>query len=277
LKLKRKSTIELEHIPTTENECATEIEADSDQSNETLRLIRQSDPCIVYQRIVKPFPTLALSTKLARGDYTVDATLINRFCESRFSYAALFVFAKSRSCDEEVDRYLWGTKRVLISASDEHHLVVFKRLKILITSQQAGSLFRLKFLLKQGNTIIASVLSSPIEVVSHSQYLKGSSFVGSLVRSFVRWLLISAAREPAIAAPLIEHVVPNCAAQSSPIAIVGRNLEGCSVLLDNAELKPLFSSASVIIVPAPSAEGRVALTVTNSNLTSTRAEITVHH
>jgi hypothetical protein len=53
----------------------------------------------------------------------------------------------------------------------------FKKLKLLSTSQQQGTLFRLKFVLKKyvGNVFQvlpkSCVFSEPIEVFSHTQYL----------------------------------------------------------------------------------------------------------
>jgi len=76
--------------------------------------------------------------------------------------------------DVELNQILDGSKVIRISTGV---FATFKKLKILSTTQQQGTLFRLKFQLKRyvGNVfeIIegASVTSNPIEVFSHTQYL----------------------------------------------------------------------------------------------------------
>lgn len=76
--------------------------------------------------------------------------------------------------DGELNQILDGSKVIRISTGV---FATFKKLKITSTSQQQGTLFRLRFQLKRyvGNVfeIIdgASVTSIPIEVFSHTQYL----------------------------------------------------------------------------------------------------------
>lgn len=94
--------------------------------------------------------------------------------------------------DGELNQILDGSKVIRISTGV---FATFKKLKILSTSQQQGTLFRLKFQLKRyvGNVfeIIdgASVTSNPIEVFSHTQYLnerKNGKHALLVANSFVR-------------------------------------------------------------------------------------------
>jgi hypothetical protein len=58
------------------------------------------------------------------------------------------------------------------------HVAILSRLKILCTTQQQGTLFRLKFVLKRydGNEFTdipgAMIISNPIEVFSHTVYIR---------------------------------------------------------------------------------------------------------
>lgn len=87
----------------------------------------------------------------------------------------LFVEASLIRSDSEqtLPLCIEGTRIVRISGS----IATFKKLKILSTSQQQGTLFRLKFTLKRyvGSVFeqvpTPSVLSNPIEVFSHTLYL----------------------------------------------------------------------------------------------------------
>lgn len=88
----------------------------------------------------------------------------------------LFVEASLLRSDSDVELPLCieGTKVVRISNGV---FATFKKLKILSTSQQQGTLFRLKFTLKRyiGNVFEqlpnTYVISNPIEVFSHTLYL----------------------------------------------------------------------------------------------------------
>lgn len=129
------------------------------QGHFQLRIAKQPNAKTVYQRILKPFPAVMLlgsGVNEAQSNLFVEATLIRS------------------DSDGELNQVLDGNKVIRISTGV---FATFKKLKILSTSQQQGTLFRLKFQLKRyvGNVfeIIegASVTSNPIEVFSHTIYL----------------------------------------------------------------------------------------------------------
>eukprot|EP01133_Synstelium_polycarpum_P007878 gene7878-9248_t len=114
----------------------------------------------LYQRILKPFPSVMLC-----GPGVESANLSNFFVE-----ASLL----RNDNQVELATCLDGNK---ISRISNGIFAPFKKLKILSTTQQQRTLFRLKFVLKRYigsdfQTISkASVLSDPIEVFSHTIYL----------------------------------------------------------------------------------------------------------
>jgi len=97
-----------------------------------LRIARQPPARTVYQRILKPFPAVMLSG----GNF--DASSMNNL----FVEAALL----RTDSDVEIPTILEGNKIVRISNGA---FATFKKLKILATSQQQGTLFRLRFTLKK--------------------------------------------------------------------------------------------------------------------------------
>lgn len=125
----------------------------------SLRIVQHSPCKTVYRRILKPFPSIGL----------VGA------CESNF-YDNLFVEATllRSDCSKELPLDLEGNRMVRISKNE---CATFKKLKIISTSQQMGTLVRLKFSLKRFvNNLFEPVddiyiLSEPIEVFSHILYL----------------------------------------------------------------------------------------------------------
>lgn len=129
-------------------------------SNYQLRLARQPPGKTVYQRILKPFPAVMLiitgPQDISNSNLFVEATLLRS------------------DSDVELSQCLEGNRIVRISNGV---FATFKKLKILSTSQQQGTLFRLKFTLKRyvGNVFEVvnncSVTSTPIEVFSHTLYL----------------------------------------------------------------------------------------------------------
>lgn len=114
---------------------------------------------IVYQRIIKPHPTLTLS-KI--GGYPAPGL-------------SLFVDVALVRADDELDVPAKIFEKESPVRVDIGTNAVFRRLKILDTSQRQGSHFRLKFSLASyhnGFSLLpVSVLSEPIEVVSHTQYI----------------------------------------------------------------------------------------------------------
>ena len=110
----------------------------------------------VYQRIIKPFPSILLE---GDGD---DKD--NLFVES--------ILVRQDS-EEELPCFD-GNKKLKIAPGA---FATFKKLKITSTSQQIGTKFRIKFQLKRydGESFIsipgANIISDPIEVYSHTAYL----------------------------------------------------------------------------------------------------------
>jgi hypothetical protein len=124
-----------------------------------IRIARQPPLKTVYQRILKPFPTVMLiSGQDSDSNLFVEATLL-------------------RSDNElPLPQCMDGNRIVRITNGI---FATFKKLKILSTSQQQGTLFRLRFSLKKyaGDQAAfeeipgCTVVSTPIEVFSHTQYL----------------------------------------------------------------------------------------------------------
>lgn len=130
------------------------------QTNATyqLRVSMQPPAQTVYQRILKPFPAVMLvGPHNESHDFFVEASLVRIDTNS------------------ELPMCLDGTR---VSNIAPGHLASFKRLKILSTTQQQGTLFKLKFQLKRYQkgsfeTIHGvHAVSIPIEVFSHTYYLQ---------------------------------------------------------------------------------------------------------
>eukprot|EP01120_Amphizonella_sp_Union-15-10_P003169 TRINITY_DN1354_c0_g1_i1.p1 TRINITY_DN1354_c0_g1~~TRINITY_DN1354_c0_g1_i1.p1 ORF type:complete len:612 (-),score=110.23 TRINITY_DN1354_c0_g1_i1:173-2008(-) len=130
-----------------------------DSTEFQLRIVKHPPAKTVYQRILKPFPSIML---LGPG--------ANENSNNLFVEASLL---RSDS-DVELPLCLDGNRIIRISGGV---FATFKKLKILSTSQQQGTLFRLKFQLKKyvGNVFeilpTVFVTSNPIEVFSHTHYL----------------------------------------------------------------------------------------------------------
>lgn len=179
-------------------------------ANFELKIATQPPGKTVYQRILKPFPSVVLTPKVATDDEgpvllaalanaaassgsgnttrkdgsTTAAVSQQQFLNSA-QHAGLFVEASLVRSDTgaPVAKCLDGNSMTRFERSSWNGGVLtatFKKLKILSTSQQLqGALLRLKFTLKKYtgasfttvNIPNRSVLSQPIEVFSHSQYL----------------------------------------------------------------------------------------------------------
>jgi hypothetical protein len=120
-----------------------------------LRIVVQPSPKTVYQRILRPYPSVLLEGAAPGTNFFVEVTLCTNDSE------------ESLSC-------LSGAGRLRISNG---LFASFKKLKVTSTSQQIGSLLRLRFQLKSFNGATFAdvpgvvVLSQPIEVFSHTHYL----------------------------------------------------------------------------------------------------------
>eukprot|EP01094_Clydonella_sp_ATCC50884_P007342 TRINITY_DN16519_c0_g1_i1.p1 TRINITY_DN16519_c0_g1~~TRINITY_DN16519_c0_g1_i1.p1 ORF type:complete len:586 (+),score=114.74 TRINITY_DN16519_c0_g1_i1:217-1758(+) len=154
-----------------------------------IRIIEQPPSQTVYQRLLKPHPKVMLENATS-DDLWVEARLIR----------------------QDSEREIEGK---CVDGTTTHHIsrgkvAVFGKLKLMFTSQQQGTLFRLKFVLKRytgtGFEEIPSgtAISNPIEVFSHSHYIK---------------------RPRHATPPVINEVLPNFAhaGQSSRVCIIGSN------------------------------------------------------
>jgi hypothetical protein len=121
-----------------------------------LHVASQPPARVVYQRILKPFPQVqVLGPHQQYQNLYIEATLLRR------------------DTHEEVP-HLDGNTLVRVW----NGFATFRKLKVTSTSQQSGTLFQLRFSLKQYDSAnfkpmaCNTVISEPIEVFSHSQYLK---------------------------------------------------------------------------------------------------------
>lgn len=135
--------------------------SDNDSSNMfgkvSLHISKQPPSKTVYQRILKPYPTVMVCGLENTG------------------LANLFVEAILLRADNEIDARSCMEGTVVVKVSNS--FAVFKKLKILTTSQQQGTLFKLRFILKSyyGSDFRAipntETTSNTIEVFSHTLYL----------------------------------------------------------------------------------------------------------
>lgn len=221
-----------------------------------LRIARQPPTRTVYQRILKPFP----SVMLAGGNF--DATLMSN----------LFVEATLLRTDSDIEipTVLEGNKVVRISNGA---FATFKKLKILSTSQQQGTLFRLKFSLKKyvGNIFEpipnATIISNPIEVFSHTLYINQQSEVPP-------------------PPPVVHEILPSSARIGSRAVVLGSNFVQSSSLkvrFGDAECVPIFHEQGTLICVIPNPQrlitGPVPVTVTNdgANYCETKTYFTFYN
>eukprot|EP01114_Cavostelium_apophysatum_P000251 TRINITY_DN10242_c0_g1_i1.p1 TRINITY_DN10242_c0_g1~~TRINITY_DN10242_c0_g1_i1.p1 ORF type:complete len:534 (-),score=148.30 TRINITY_DN10242_c0_g1_i1:264-1865(-) len=196
----------------------------STDSTYQLRMARHPPPRTVYQRILKPFP----SVMLVGGHFDSSATT-NLFVEC--------TLLRSDS-DVEIPLSIEGNKVVRIANGN---FAIFKKLKILSTSQQLGTLFRLKFTLKRyvGNifeTIPSAVaISNPIEVFSHTLYLNEKG-------------------EAPPAPPVVNEILPPVARVGSRVVVLGSNFVNTPQLrvkFGEVECQPMFHEQGTLICVVP--------------------------
>ena len=167
-------------------------------SHFALRIVVQPVAKTVYQRIIRPFPAVLLEGAAPGVNFFVEVTLCTNDSEEPLS------------C-------LTGATRMRISNG---LFATFKRLKVTSTSQQIGSLFRLRFQLKSfnGSTFsdVAGVvaLSQPVEVFSHTHYLTNKK----------------KSQRPAL--PTVTDVIPSAvaAAGGTKVVILGSDFVKCPQL-----------------------------------------------
>jgi len=153
----------------------------------------------------------------------------------------LFVEASLMRSDSDVElpTCIEGNRIVRISNGV---FAVFKKLKILSTSQQQGTLFRLKFTLKRyvGNVFeqiaTAVTVTNPIEVFSHTLYL-------------------SERPEVAPAPPIVHEILPTSGSFGTRAVILGINFvnnPNLKVRLGDFEIPNQFHEQGTLIVTLPS-------------------------
>eukprot|EP00005_Dracoamoeba_jomungandri_P006015 CAMPEP_0174262348 /NCGR_PEP_ID=MMETSP0439-20130205/12922_1 /TAXON_ID=0 /ORGANISM="Stereomyxa ramosa, Strain Chinc5" /LENGTH=563 /DNA_ID=CAMNT_0015347043 /DNA_START=89 /DNA_END=1780 /DNA_ORIENTATION=- len=212
--------------------------------NYQIRIARQPPPKTVYQRILKPFPSvMLLSGQDNDANLFVEATLLRSDNETSLSQC--------------ID----GNRIVRISNGV---FATFKKLKILSTSQQQGTLFRLKFTLKRYAGSAAafedipncSVISHPIEVFSHTQYLNDKQDTD-----------VSAPPPP-----VVIEILPSTGSCSggTRTCILGSNFINCpglKVRFGDMVVPATFHEQGTLICVTPSRQrGRVPVSVTNDGL-----------
>ncbi|ELR15892.1 IPT/TIG domain containing protein [Acanthamoeba castellanii str. Neff] len=211
---------------------------------------RQPPSKTVYQRILKPFPTvMLLSGQDNDSNLFVEATLLRSDNETPLPQC--------------VD----GNRIVRITNGV---FAAFKKLKILSTSQQQGTLFRLRFTLKKYAGAQAAfedipgctVISNPIEVFSHTQYLNE--------------------KQESPPPPVVMEVLPSAGPVhgGTRIVILGSNFINSSnlkVRFGDMVVPATFHEAGTLICVTPSRGRGVALvSVTNDgvNFCETQTQFT---
>mmetsp|Transcript_4314 Transcript_4314/g.4738 ORF Transcript_4314/g.4738 Transcript_4314/m.4738 type:complete len:392 (+) Transcript_4314:143-1318(+) len=136
-----------------------------------ITVVQQPPAKAVYQRLLKPFPAVALAGIPDRSEqFYVEATLLHSGTKA------------------ELD-FLVGGKTLNINPD---YPTVFKKLKITTTSQRQGTLFRLCFKLKryENEQLVdvpgGTITTVPIEVFSHTTYLKKEKTVTHVCPSITR-------------------------------------------------------------------------------------------
>ncbi|PRP79773.1 hypothetical protein PROFUN_12635 [Planoprotostelium fungivorum] len=202
-----------------------------------LRIARQPPSRTVYQRILKPFPSVMLVGGAS------DAVNNNLFVEASLMRS---------DSDVELPTCIEGNRIVRISNGV---FAVFKKLKILSTSQQQGTLFRLKFTLKKyvGNVFeqiaTAVTVTNPIEVFSHTLYL-------------------SERPEVAPAPPIIHEILPTMGGSGTRAVVLGINFvnnPNLKVRFGDHEVPNTFHEQGTLVITVPTLPKSGSLPVRVSN------------
>ncbi|KAH3756840.1 calcium-activated BK potassium channel [Pelomyxa schiedti] len=197
----------------------------------SLKIARQPPNKTVYQRILRPFPSVMMigpTAQLSTENLFIEATLWRSDNET------------------ELPTFLEGTKIVRISAGV---FATFKRLKILCTTQQQGTQFCVRFTLKHyiGNDFFtvqgATALSDPIEVFSHTLYLNERK---------------EASGQPA---PTVIEVLPQAGPPGTRVVVLGTNF------LNTPALRVAFNDS--VIIPTFHEQGTLICTVPHTNTFAT--------
>lgn len=160
--------------------------ARGESSSLELRVLQHPPNQAVYQRILRPFPTVAIMGVSSLGQANnlfVEVSLLKQDEHDAQTFYQGMYPCKPNSPLEEKKNLIGGqlVQRSEAGSSADTLVVVFRKLKILTTTaQQGGAFFLLKFVLKryvdnQFETVpnVPCAISDPIEVFSHTLYLKG--------------------------------------------------------------------------------------------------------
>lgn len=203
---------------------STSMAYSTELSNYQLRIARQPPSRTVYQRILKPFPAIML---IMGG--VGEGVLSNLFVEASM--------LRSDS-DVELSQCLEGNRIVRITNGV---FATFKKLKILSTTQQQGTLFRLRFTLKRYTGSVfesissCSVTSNPIEVFSHTLYL-------------------SEKQEAPPPPPTLNEILPGNGVVGSRVVLLGAsfvNSPSLMVKIGDTEASPTFHEQGTLICVVP--------------------------
>ncbi|KAH3761787.1 calcium-activated BK potassium channel [Pelomyxa schiedti] len=211
----------------------------------SLKLSRAPPNQTVYQRILRPHPAVMV---VGPADLSTD-------------YLFIAVTLRRSDNDEELPAYLEGTKFVMISKGV---FAVFNKLKILCTTQQQGAQFYLRFTLFHyiGEVFFpvqgATARSDPIEVFSHTVYLRERKEAGA---------------KPA---PLVEQLLPPSGPPGTRVVILGKNFAkepSLRVAFHDTVIFPQFHEECTLICQVPHIPGycpgapvTVAVRVTNDGI-----------
>jgi len=152
-----------------------------------LRVLQQPPSQAVYQRILRPFPTVSVvgfNSATMSNNLFVEVNLLTQSDnDPQALYQNLYKQTISSAEGDKKNLMIGGQRvqRSELGSSPDTLVVVFRKLKILsTTAQQGGAFFVLQFVLKryvdnQFENVegVACVISDPIEVFSHTLYLKG--------------------------------------------------------------------------------------------------------
>jgi len=205
-----------------------------------ISLVRQPPKQTVYMRILKPYPTVAL---------TIPP-------DSVMKTQQLFVEASLVRSDngEDITNCLEGTRVVQVV----NMFATFKKLKITVTSQQKNTSFCIRFSLRRYTSSECQVLSecvvtsTPIVVFSHTGYLASSSNAEPARSSSPRPQERHVG--PIADTVMVTEVIP-CEAQSGArVVIIGSNFKPASrlcVSFNELIVKPKFHEDCALVCNVP--------------------------
>lgn len=152
-----------------------------------------------------------------------------------------------------------------------------------------GTFFRLKFFIKiydgkhyqQEGTY---VISNPIEIFSHSQYLSSASsrsnFFFSFFSFFFKSFIILLFSLPDPAPPIVKEILPPQGTTNTRVVILGNNFIKNAKLVvkfDNAIVSPEFHEQGTLVCNAPPHDGppgAVRVSVANDSIHFCKTQVT---